>query len=259
MSEAKLRSFFDLKNNDDLFKQAIAPKSCGGGEEFKLLALIGDRILNLELLHILSDEGIMDSGTMTKRTNNYIHNEDILYLVGKMLKIDELMTPIDFNHKITKNELKESVEALIGATFKAHGYGPHKRIIGELYEKIKKIEAKLREERQLKLFFENPIGTVLEKFQKYALSLPEFDSIRVSGTDNEPLFKCVLTGKFFDKVFKIKSDLANNKLDAKKDVAVKFLMMIEGKTDFKQKIKPQEMVVIKKESISMPIILNGFR
>lgn len=61
MDVSKLKQFFTLENNDDLFNQAVTPKSCGGGEEFKLLALFGDRVLNLELFEIISSEGIKDS------------------------------------------------------------------------------------------------------------------------------------------------------------------------------------------------------
>lgn len=132
--EVKLKEFFSLENNEDDFKKATTPKSCGGGDEFKLLALLGDRVLNLELYDILTKEGITNSGILTKQLQNYVHNEDILFLVGRILKIDKIMTPVDNNHQITKGELKESVEALIGANYKAHGFGPHKEIIKKLYE-----------------------------------------------------------------------------------------------------------------------------
>jgi len=115
--KSKLKEFFNLEENEEDYKDAITPKSCGGGDEFKLLALLGDRVLNLELYEILTNEGITDSGNLTQRLNNYIHNEDILYLLGKILKIDKIMIPTDINHQISKGELKESVEALIGANF----------------------------------------------------------------------------------------------------------------------------------------------
>ena len=48
MQDLNLQNYFQLENHDLHFKHAITPKSCGGGEEFKLLALLGDRLLNLE-------------------------------------------------------------------------------------------------------------------------------------------------------------------------------------------------------------------
>ena len=191
---SKLKKFFNLEENEEDYQYAITPKSCAGGGEFKLLALLGDRVLNLELYKILTSEGIIDSGNLTQRLSNYIHNEDILYLIGKILKIDKIMTPMDNNHQITKGELKESVEALIGANFKAHGFGPHKELIKELYKIIKKIKIKVQEDKQVQLFYENPKGKGLELFQEHGFILPVFDTQRVGGLDHLPLFKCILTG-----------------------------------------------------------------
>ena len=104
MQDLKLQKYFNLENHDLLFKQAITPKSCGGGEEFKLLALLGDRLLNLELFEILTLEGIQDSGTMTKHINNYNHNEDILTIVGRSLKIEDLivLSSGDFKREVIR-------------------------------------------------------------------------------------------------------------------------------------------------------------
>ena len=72
----KIKEFFNLEENQEFFQFAITPKSCGGGDEFKLLALLGDRVLNLELYEILTNEGITNSGSLTQQLNNYIHNEE---------------------------------------------------------------------------------------------------------------------------------------------------------------------------------------
>jgi ribonuclease-3 len=228
----KLKEFFHLEENQDDYQYAITPKSCGGGEEFKLLALLGDRVLNLELYEILIAEGITDSGTLTQRLS-YIHNEDILYLVGQILEIDKIMTPTDSNHQITKGELKESVEALIGANFKAHGFGPHKELIKNLYEIINEIENEVQGDKQVQLFNENPKGKVLELFQAHGFVPPVFNTQRVGGPDHAPFFRCTLTGTYFDREINIESDVSNNKRATEKDAAVKFLLMIEGETEFK--------------------------
>ena len=243
MDVSKLKEFFILENNEDLFNQGITPKSCGGGEEFKLLALLGDRVLNLELFEILSSEGIKDSGTITIRINNYFHNEDILTEVGRILHIEKFMKPMDFNHKITKDELKESVEALIGANFKAHGYGIHKEVIKKLYKIIQEIEKNLQKQKQNQLFYENPKGKLLELFQERGLILPLFDTKRVGGTDNLPEFKCKLSGNFNKKEIVIEGDSSNNKKEAEKDAAVKFLMELEGYSEFKSVSKDKEIII----------------
>ncbi len=251
MDVSKLKQFFILENNDDLFNQAITPLSCGGGDEFKLLALLGDRVLNLELFEILSTEGIKDSGNMTIRINNYIHNKDILTEVGRILHIEKFMKPIDDNHKITKGELKESVEALIGANFKAYGYGIHRDVIKKLYKIIQGIEKDLQKEIQHQIFYENPKGKLLELFQERGFILPLFDTQQVGGTDNLPEFKCTLTGNFFDKDFKEESELFHNKQDAEKDAAVKFLMMLEGNSEIREETKPEEITIQPKPKTSL--------
>ena len=245
----KIQEFFNLEENQDYFRYATTPKSCGGGDEFKLLALLGDRVLNLELYEILTNEGIIDSGSLTQRLSNYIHNEDILNTVGKILKIDRIMTPMDIHHQITKDELKESVEALIGANFKAHGYGPHKELIKDLYEIIKNIENEILSDKRLQLLYENPKGKLLELFQEFGFALPIFNTQRVGGSDDSPLHECTLTGRFFDQEVNQISDLFSSKKDAEKDAAVNFLIGIDGDRDFRS-VKPKETCVYKLESIS---------
>ena len=251
MDVSELKEFFILENNEDLFNQGITPKSCGGGEEFKLLALLGDRVLNLELFEILSTEGIKDSGIMTILISNNFHNEDILCQVGKILEINKFMNPIDFNHKITKDELKESVEALIGANFKADGYGTHKEVIKKIYKMMKDIEKTMQKDKRLQLLNENPIGSLLELFNKHGFNSPDYNVNRVGGSDNLPDFKCILTGFFFDKEYKVESSLFHNKPDAKKDAAVKLLMMLEGCSENREESKPEEITIQPKPKLSL--------
>jgi dsRNA-specific ribonuclease len=245
---SKLKEFFNLEEKEEEYQYAITPKSCGGGDEFKLLALLGDRVLNLELYDVLTNEGITDSGNLTLRLNNYIHNEDILYLVGKVLKIDEIMIPTDINHQISKGELKESVEALIGANFKGHGFGPHKEIIKKLYKIIKKIEENIKIKKQTQIYYENPIGKLQELFDKVHVPLPHYDVRSVNAIDTLPPFKCILTATFDEKDYRIESILTNTKPEARKDAATKFLMILEGKADLDKILEPPEKIIKIKEN-----------
>ncbi|MHA1274906.1 MAG: putative dsRNA-binding protein, partial [Promethearchaeota archaeon] len=240
---SKLKEFFNLEKNEVEYQHAITPKSCGGGDEFKLLALLGDRVLNLELFKLLTKEGITDSGKLTLRINNYIHNEDILYLVGKILEIDKVMIPTDSNHQISKRELKESVEALIGANFKTHGFGPHKEVIEKLYKIIKKIKEKIRIKKQTQIYYENPIGKLQELFDKLHIPLPHYDVKSVNDIDSLPPFKCILTANFNGKDYKIESNVKNTKIEARKNAATKLLMILEEKTDLDKIFEPLEKII----------------
>ncbi|KKM00830.1 hypothetical protein LCGC14_1800520 [marine sediment metagenome] len=250
----KLKEFFNLENNEEDFHNAITPKSCGGGDEFKLLALLGDRVLNLELYDILTNEGITDSGSLTLRINNYIHNEDILYLVGKILNTDKIMIPTDTNHQISRGELKESVEALIGANYKAHGFGPHKEIIKKLYEIIKKIEEKIKIKKQTQIYYENPIGKLQELFDVMHIPLPHYDVKSVDPIDTLPPFKCILTANFGGKDYRIESVLKNTKPETRKDAATKLLMILEGKIDIDKILDPPEKIITIKDDNNEELI-----
>lgn len=188
---------------------------------------------------------------MTIRINNYIHNKDILTEVGRRFHIEKFMNPVDGNHKITKDELKESVEALIGANFKAHGYGVHRGVIKKLYKKIQEIERDIQKEKYNQFFYENPKGKLLELFQERGFILPLIDTQRVGGTDNLPDFKCKLSGNFNDKEIMVESDSSNNKQDAEKDAAVKFLMELEGNSEIRKDSKPEEITIQLKPNPSL--------
>ena len=52
-----LKTFFNLEQNELLYSKAITPKSCGGGDNFKYLALLGDFVLNLTLFNYFAEKG----------------------------------------------------------------------------------------------------------------------------------------------------------------------------------------------------------
>ena len=81
-----LVKFFCLENNLDLFQEAISPKSCGGSDLFKFFALIGDKILDLSLIELYSQEQIFDTGLLTPKMN-LLHNKHSLAKFGKLLSI----------------------------------------------------------------------------------------------------------------------------------------------------------------------------
>ena len=55
MNETELKELFILDEDEIYFKNARKPKSCGGGDEFKHLALYGDNMINLALLENFTD------------------------------------------------------------------------------------------------------------------------------------------------------------------------------------------------------------
>ncbi len=216
MDEFNLKRFFMLENHETLFKQAITPKSCGGGDQFKYFALLGDYIINLSLFYYFSEKGIKNSGILTSKIMS-VHNEWTLCKLGEYFEIVSQMVPLDPNHKITDKELKECIEALIGLNYKIHDLTKSEIIIKELMNII--------EENQ---FFDlNPIGELIEFFQKNGKNLIFPDAERVGGKDHAPLFCCTIKEVIFNKEFHIISEKFSRKCYARKDAAQKFLAKLE--------------------------------
>ncbi len=126
-----------------------------------------------------------------------------------------------------------------------------------LFQKIViryKIEKNKQKDRRLQILSENPIGSLLELFQKQGFSPPDYDVNRIGGSDNSPLYICTIIGNLFWKEYKIESDsFHQNKQDAKKDAAVEFLMMVEGNSEIREKSKSKEIIIQPKPKPSLEL------
>ena len=110
----ELMDYFQLTSSEQIFSLAIQPKSCGGGDSFKFLALYGDCVLNLALLDIISNRGINNSGQITELIQSF-HNEKTLALTAEELKID----PNDIAHKANAMEEFSFLNTHTGTHFDA--------------------------------------------------------------------------------------------------------------------------------------------
>ena len=208
----QLAKQFQLSEENPLFKSAIYPKSCGGGEEFKFLALYGDAILNLLLLENISRNRTMNSGHITVALHSF-HNDDTLYHIAKNLRIQEVMKALYKTTSMTRNDLKESVEALLGATYQKNGFESCKKIVTNLVQ--------LAIEKNF--LNPNPKGILQVLFQKKNFTIPKYESTRVGGPDHQQLFQCTVTGKYEGKNYKHISGIFTSKKEAEKDAAKKFV------------------------------------
>ena len=211
MIENSLQTYFALENNSDLFTDAIKPPSCGGSESFKYLALIGDKILDLSLIDILTQGKATDSGDLTIEMKRF-HNENTLFDVALFLELEKLMKPTN-NQMITKNDLKESFEALLGACYKIHGFERPRSIVFNLLDEI--------DSNELTLDI-NYIGQLQEYAQQNKFDDPEYSYSDNYGSDHQPIFYCTL--KFLD--YEITSDPKSRKDKAKKNSAYKMLLKL---------------------------------
>ena len=246
LDKKELQKFFNLQSSNRIFKDAITPKSCGGGDSFKYLALLGDFVLNLTLFNYFSKKGIKNSGELTKKIKS-IHNEWTLCQLGEILKITDEMIPTDINHKITDNELKESIEALIGANKKIHGLSKSGLVVEKLIEIIDKNDC----------YDSNPVGELIEFFQENGRTLSFPDPVRISNANEPPLYRCTIRESIMNNDFIITSELLSRKCYARKDAAQKFLFNL-GLTDkdgIGIKSKRKEVTTIPKQSLSSEDII----
>ena len=246
MYHKNLKTFFNLEQNELLYSKAITPKSCGGGDNFKYLALLGDFVLNLTLFNYFAEKGIKNSGDLTKKIQS-IHNEWTLCQLGEFLKITDEMNPTDSNHEISDGELKESVEALIGANNKIHELSGSKLIVEKLIEIID----------QNDFYDSNPVGELIEIFQDNDRTLIFPDPIRISEANEPPLYHCTIRECILGNDFIINSKEFSRKCYARKDAAQKFLydLGLTDKDGIGIKSRKKEVTTIPKQSISSEDII----
>ncbi|NHJ47056.1 MAG: hypothetical protein FK733_04640 [Asgard group archaeon] len=216
MDKTDLLKFFKLNKHLELFEQATKPKSCGGGDEFKQLAMIGDNNINRALMDIYSH--IKNTGHQTKLRTTF-HSSRTLIQIGIKLGLVQIISSYNTTHTATNNEIKEAVEALLGASYQVHGYAFTKKLVEKMVDMAKELE----------FLDSNPKGQLLELFQKRKYELPVFLTERVGGTDHKPIWQCKVSGVFNKKSHQIISEVYANTKDAEQDAAQKFLYEL-GKT-----------------------------
>ena len=187
MNRAEIQKFFLLENYPQLFETALSPRSCGGDAKFEQLALYGDRVINMHLLDYLISEGLQTKGDITRR-NSTIHHRDVIKAFADDLGIPDILTPADSTTQLQNNDLKEIVEALIGATFQSHGLKTCLPIIQSFLEFVKKRQETSRKRGEFDKSH-NYIGDLLELFQKKHLDKPNLEQIRIRGADNLRIYQ----------------------------------------------------------------------
>lgn len=241
MYDKNNKKFFDLEQNEMVYNEAITPKSCGGGDKFKYLALLGDFILNLTLFNHFSEKGIKNSGELTKKIQS-IHNEWTLCQLGEYLNITDEMNPTDLNHEITDNELKESVEALIGANNKIHELSGSEIIVENLIEIVEKND----------FYDSNPVGELIEFFQEKGRTLIFPDPVRISEANEPPLYHCTIRERILGNDFIINSKEFSRKCYARKDAAQRFLyeLGLTNKAGIRMRSIKKKLISVPKQSLS---------
>lgn len=187
MNRAEIQKFFLLENDPQLFETALCPRSCGGGAKFKQLALYGDLVIDMHLLDYLINEDFQQNGELTKRKDT-IHHENMIKAFADDLGIPDILTRANSTYHPQSIDLAETVDALIGAAFKANGLEKCKHIIFTFAEFAQKIQETLQKQDEFDTS-KNYIGILNELFQKKHLALPNLETTRIGGPDNSAIYQ----------------------------------------------------------------------
>ena len=214
-SKKSLATVFQLTKHTEIFHQALYPKALGGGNSFKILAIYGDNILNITLLDLISKDDSTDTGILTESLHSF-HNSTTLIQLAEYLRIDEIMQE-SWNKPIVPNkDLKEAIEALLGATYLTSNIKRCKEVVQKL------LSISIDNE----FLNPNPIGILNILFQKKGVKLPKYLSTRVGGPDHQAKFLCTIEGEYDGNKYTIKSSVTSSKKNAEKDAAKRFLEAI---------------------------------
>jgi len=248
MNRAEIQKFFLLENDPQLFETALCPRSCGGGAEFEQLALYGDIVIDKHLLDYLINEDFQQNGDLTKRKGT-IHHENMIKAFADYLGIPDILTPLDSTYHPEDRDLAETVEALIGAAFKANGL---ERCYPIIHSFVIFAIKKQKKTRELGEFDETKDykSELFELFQKKHLVLPNLEPTQKEGTGGRSIFQFEGDITLDEKKHEILTNPWPTKKLAEKEAAYRALLAITGNnaeyTKFdptKDKIPSQEKTV----------------
>lgn len=241
----QLKEFFHLAENPELFTTAISPPSCGGGDSFRSLALEGDKILDSAIISLLQQNGLLNSGEITRKKQQF-HNERTLGLLGtEFLELQKFLRPIDVKYRIQNSDIKESIEALIAAC-------KHQNEEAICFQVIKELFEISMENEYLDFDFISELQMLLQKELNNPLLQWSFP-IRIGGPEHAPIWTIRLKVQYNKNTYEIMSKPFSNLKYAKRDAAKKILQKLLN-TSFpssKQIIIPQKHVESKSAAQSI--------
>lgn len=219
MDRQQIGDWFKL--DDEIRDLALLPRSLGGGSEFKVLALFGDLVIDLVLLEFLLGKypnfRKLNQGKLTE-LRSATTNRRTFRKLATHLGLDQILKGA------SDNDIKEAIEALVGACFQTKGFEVSKHVAMRLILII----------AQENYFDDNPKKSLLELVQgkisegAAETNLPNFDDTnRVGGTDHQPLFICNLNFQYLGQQVSCESKESSDKKSAQRNAARRALNIIK--------------------------------
>ncbi|RMG33493.1 MAG: hypothetical protein D6732_12125, partial [Methanobacteriota archaeon] len=151
----------------------------------------------------------LNTGRITKKIATMV-NASTLGRVARNLGLHELMKPLSPKHKIHNNELKESVEALLGICYLINGYAKGYTIAQKLIGLLERnaVESNFK-------------GKANEILQKKGSAPAKYETIRIGGKDHEPIFRSTAIARLAEEDIRIEGEPMKSKKEAERDAAKK--------------------------------------
>ncbi|MBU3967259.1 MAG: hypothetical protein KKG76_07805 [Euryarchaeota archaeon] len=257
MNRAEIQKFFLLENDPQLFETALRPRSCGGDAEFEQLALYGDQVINIHLYNYLINKGWESKGDITV-CKTTIHNEPVIKAFADYLGISDILTPLDSTYRPKDNDLAETVEALIGATFQANGLNKCYPIIRSFVIFAIKEQKELRKSGKFDKS-QNYKGKLLDLFKDPHLNTSDaqlsdcnLEPTQKEGVNGSPIFQFEGDIIFKGKKYKISTQAWQRKDLAEQEAAYIALCAITGNNPEYTKFDPTRDMPISQEKTVYP-------
>ncbi len=206
MGLKEIAEFFDI-DNLAYVSVGVSPKSCGGGDEFKYFALVGDKFLDLVIIEKMGEKGVLNTGEITQHIARLV-NAKTLSQFGSELGIPSVMTPVDPKHKIHPNEVKEAVEALLGVSYLTNGYERGYRIAIKILENLENLKS-----------IPNYKSLVNQLLQKNGFKPVKYVTHKIRGASHNPVFVSTAIAHVNGKKYTAEGKEANKKKEAEKSAA----------------------------------------
>lgn len=228
MTKEEIKNYFMLGNNPQLFESAIHPPSCGGDAEFELLALYGDQIINMHLYDYLIDKGWKDKGQITAHKETIHKGSVIKIFAEEVLGVQKIMNPQNPKYSPKEKDISETVEALIGAAYKANDLEKCKSIVYSFVDFALDMQKKLRETNTFD-HSQNYKGALFRLYQAAQLQEPDIEPDKVEWTDGTHTYQFDWQVIFEGKRYEIcTQDCWTTKLAAQQEAAYIALRKITG-------------------------------
>lgn len=198
-------------NNSSLVQEALTHPSLANERNYQRLEFLGDKVLSLVISEFLFKKYPDEmEGDLSKR-HAAIVSKNSLSQIALDLKLDQFVILSKGEEKMqgrkNKSNLEDVLESLIGAIYLDSNYEMAQKFILNFFEQI--LQKNIAPPQ-------DPISKLQEIFQEKFKILPNYNTVKIGGSDHEPEFESSLTIPMSNEILSAKG---KSKKEAQKNLA----------------------------------------